>query len=50
MYTEVAAIAYHFHWSRAECMAMGRRERAIWMREIGKISKQIAKSMKVRKR
>jgi len=50
VYPEVAAIAYHFHWSRAECLAMSRKERAMWIDEIGKINKQIASSMKVRKR
>jgi len=50
VYPEVAAIAYHFHWSREECMGMSRKERAMWLKEIGKINKQMAKSMKVRKR
>ena len=49
-YSEVAAIAYHFHWSRAECMGMSRKERAMWLREIGNINKQMAKATKVRKR
>jgi len=49
-YPEVAAIAYNFHWSRAECMAMGRKEREIWLGEISKINKQITKRSRVRKK
>ena len=46
LYSEVAVIAYHFHWSRAECMAMSRSERHRWIKEIEKINKAIAQSMK----
>ena len=46
LYSEVAIIAYHFHWSRAECMAMSRKERHRWIGEIEKINKAIAHSMK----
>ena len=46
LYPEVAIIAYHFHWSREECMAMSNRERRRWIDEIGKINKEIANSMK----
>ena len=46
LYSEVALIAYHFHWSRAECMAMSRRERHRWIKEIETINKEIANSMK----
>ena len=49
-YREVAAIAYHFHWSRDECMAMSGRERRMWLGEIGRINKEIAKSMKAGKK
>ena len=31
---EVAAIAWHFHWSRSECMGLSRRERSEWIGEI----------------
>ena len=47
---EVAVIAYHFHWSRAECMELSRRERAAWIEEIKRINKDIARSVKGRKR
>jgi len=46
LYPEVAIIAYHFHWSRQECMAMSNRERRRWIDEIGRINKEIANSMK----
>ncbi|MDI6795092.1 MAG: hypothetical protein QME81_19870 [bacterium] len=42
----VAVIAYHFHWSREECLAMSRKERHRWIDEIEKINKVIARSMK----
>jgi len=47
---EVAVIAYHFHWSRAECMDLSRRERGAWIEEIKRINKDIARSVKGRKR
>lgn len=40
VFREVAAIAWHFHWSRAECMAMSRREREAWIGEIRRILKE----------
>lgn len=46
LYPEVAVIAYHFHWSRDECMAMSRKERHRWLKEIERINKAIAKGMK----
>ena len=46
LHQEVAAIAYHFHWSRDECMRMSRRERRVWLGEIGKINAEIAKAAK----
>lgn len=45
---EVALIAYHFHWSRAECMAMSRRERTAWIEEIKRINREVARSVKRR--
>ena len=48
-YREVAVIAYHFHWSRDECMAMSRRERRLWLEEIGRINKEIGKAVKRRR-
>jgi len=47
---EVAVIAYHFHWSREECMGFSRRERAAWIEEIKRINKEIARSVKGRNR
>ena len=46
LYPEVAVIAFHFHWSRAECMAMSAKERRRWIDEIATINKAIAKSMR----
>jgi hypothetical protein len=47
---EVAVIAYHFHWSRTECMAMSRRERTAWIEEIKCINKELARGVNRRKR
>jgi len=47
---EVSVIAYHFHWSREECMDLSRRERAAWLEEIKRINKEIARSVKGRSR
>lgn len=46
VYREAALIAYHFHWSRAECLALSQRQRKIWLEEIKKINQEIARSMK----
>jgi len=46
LYREVAIIAYHFHWSREECMGMSRVERLMWIGEIGNINKEISRAMK----
>lgn len=46
LYPEVAVIAFHFHWSREECMSMSRKERHKWIAEIEKINNAIARSMK----
>ena len=46
VHQEIAVIAYHFHWSRGECMAMSRRERTVWLDQIKAINKEIARSMK----
>lgn len=47
---EVAVIAYHFHWSRVECIGLSRRERAVWIEEIKRINEEIARRVKGRKR
>lgn len=44
IYQEVAYIAYHFHWSIEEILAMEHRERQVWVREISEINKEINKS------
>ena len=49
LYREVAVIAYHFHWSREECMSMPQRERARWLEEIGRINREISRATKARK-
>ena len=46
LYRDVAVIAYHFHWSREECMSMSRRERHAWLEEISRINKEISKAAK----
>ena len=43
---EVAAIAYHFHWGRNECLDLSRSERRAWLSEIDRIHKEISRSMK----
>ena len=43
---EIALIAYHFHWSRTECMELTRSERAAWIEEIKRINKEIARAVK----
>ena len=46
IYQEVAYIAYHFHWSVEEILAMEHRERQIWVREISEINREINQSRK----
>ena len=41
---EAALIAYHFHWSRQECMNLSRRERQAWLEEIKKINQEISRA------
>jgi len=49
LYAEIAMIAYHFHWSKRECLNMSRKERRAWLIEIEKINKAIAKSSRAKK-
>ncbi|NTU41454.1 MAG: hypothetical protein HGA78_00060 [Nitrospirales bacterium] len=42
LYEEVAFIAYHFHWSHDEIMAMEHRERQKWVEEISKINRRLS--------
>ncbi|MFN8503422.1 DUF6760 family protein [Kouleothrix sp.] len=41
LHEEVAYIAYHFHWSRDEVLALEHRERALWVERIAAINQQI---------
>jgi hypothetical protein len=38
---EVAFVAYHFHWGRAEIMEMEHGERRRWVAEISTINREI---------
>ena len=44
IYQEVAYIAYHFHWSIDDILAMEHKERQIWIREISNINREINES------
>ena len=44
IFKEVAFIAYHFHWSREEILAVTHKERHAWVREISGINERINKS------
>ncbi|MEM8640665.1 MAG: DUF6760 family protein [Cyanobacteria bacterium P01_G01_bin.54] len=37
MYQEVAYLAMHFHWSRAEILALEHQERRQWVSEINQL-------------
>lgn len=41
LYEEMAFIAFHFHWSRAELMALEHAERRYWCREVSAINKRL---------
>lgn len=41
IHEEVAFIAYHFHWSHDEIMAMEHKDRKRWCDEISKINRQL---------
>jgi hypothetical protein len=43
---EVAFIAYHFHWSHAEIMAMEHTDRRRWVGEISSINSQLNEDVK----
>lgn len=38
---EVAFVAYHFHWSHAEVMALEHTERRHWVNEISAINREM---------
>ena len=50
LYREVALIAAHFHWPRGELMEMSRRERRMWLGEIERMNRELAKAMKSKRR
>ena len=50
LYREVALIACHFHWPHEELLGMSRRERRVWLEEIGRINRETAKAMKPKRR
>jgi len=41
LYEEVAFVAYHFNWSRAEVLGMPHQERQRWCEEISAINERI---------
>jgi hypothetical protein len=41
LYEEMAFIAFHFHWSHAELMALEHLERRRWCREISAINRRL---------
>ena len=41
LFEEVAYVAYHFHWSREEIMALPHKERHRWIEEISRINRRI---------
>lgn len=42
--SEVAFIAYHFHWSYDEITSMPHRERIEWVNQVSAINKRILES------
>lgn len=41
LFEEVAYLAYHFHWPRAEVMALDHIERRRWAAEVARINRRI---------
>jgi hypothetical protein len=41
LYEEMAFIAYHFHWTNAELMALEHAERRRWCQEISAINRKL---------
>jgi hypothetical protein len=50
LYREVAVIAAHFHWPREDLLSMSRRERRVWLGEIERINRDVAKAMRPKRR
>ncbi len=44
LYQEVAYIAYHFHWTPDDIMALSHKERHQWAKEIAGINEKINRS------
>ena len=44
--SEVAYIAYHFHWGIDEILVMEHQERHMWIREISDINRKINEASK----
>ncbi len=42
LYSEVAFVAYHFHWSSEEVLDMPHWERREWCEQISRINRKIA--------
>jgi hypothetical protein len=42
LYEEMAFVAFHFHWSRAELMELEHAERRRWCQEVSAINKRLA--------
>jgi len=47
LYEEVAFIAYHFHWSEAEILAMEHWERRQWCEEISRMNRTQNEKMRM---
>ncbi len=42
LHEEVAYIAYHLHWSRAEILGLEHPERLRWVSEIGRLNVRLS--------
>ena len=42
LHEEIAYVAYHFHWPRAEILDLEHHERRRWVREIGNINTRMS--------
>jgi len=45
LFEEVAYIAYYFHWSRDQILALEHRERQRWVAEITRIHEQFNEAL-----
>jgi uncharacterized protein DUF6760 len=44
LFEEVAFIAYHFHWSHDQVMALEHADRRLWVEQISSINRQMNES------